>query len=396
MSLHIALCGPASLEMLEGRLEGEARGALGHVGYPFPLLPTLAEAFLNRGHQVSLVTTSSDIDRVTCYQGRDVSILLAPSRPRARDRALDMFAVERAGVARALAGIRADVVHAHWTYEFALGALKTKDRPTVITAHDAPFTVLRHMPDPYRFIRALMASVTRLTRPTLTAVSPYLAERWRREMFFRDPIDVIPNPVPTSTRHSRGGAVSGASPVILSVSDSSRRKNVVTLLRAFHIVRSRFPDAQLRLVGNGLGPNDEIARTWARDSHTAGVVFVGRLGRDDVASEYARATVFCHTSLEESQGLVLLEAVREGLPVVAGSDSGAVRWTLFDGAAGILTDVRSPQAVADAVILAISKPDRASAQGFDGARMVEERFGTDVIADMYLEKYRRTIAAAGA
>ncbi|WAC68506.1 glycosyltransferase family 4 protein [Microbacterium sp. SL75] len=396
MSLHIALCGPASLDMLEGRLEGEARGALRHVGYPFPLLPTLAEAFLNRGHQVSLVTTSSDIDRVTRYEGRDVSVLLAPSRPRARDRALDMFAVERAGVARALSGIRADVVHAHWTYEFALGALKTRDRPTVITAHDAPFTVLRHMPDAYRFVRALMASMTRLKRPTLTAVSPYLAERWRREMFFQNPIDVIPNPVSASIHHSQGGAASVAGPVILSVSDSSRRKNVMTLLRAFLIVRSRYPNAELRLVGNGLGPDDEMARTWTRDSPASGVVFVGRRGRDDVASEYARATVFCHTSLEESQGLVLLEAVREGLPVVAGRDSGAVRWTLFDGAAGILTDVRSPQAVADALVLAISTPERASAEGFDGARMVEERFGADVIADIYLEKYRRTIAAAAA
>ena len=136
-----------------------------------------------------------------------------------------MFAVERAGVAHALSGIGADVVHAHWTYEFALGALKTGDRPTVITAHDAPFTVLSHMPDAYRLVRALMASMTRLKRPTLTAVSPYLAERWRREMFFRDPIDVIPNPVPASIHHSQGGAASVTGPVILSVSDSSRRKN---------------------------------------------------------------------------------------------------------------------------------------------------------------------------
>ncbi len=82
--------------------------------------------------------------------------------------------------------------------------------------------------------------------------------------------------------------------------------------------------------------------------------------------------------------------------MIAGRDSGAVRWTLFDGAAGILTDVRSPQAVADALILAISTPERASAEGFDGARMVEERFGADVIADMYLKQYQRTIAATAA
>lgn len=387
--MHIALCGPASLEMLSEHLVAQTRPVLQHVGYPFPLLPTLADAFVKRGHRVSIVTTSPDADTVMPYLGTDLSVVVAPSRLRARSRAADLFAVERAGVAEALRMIRPDVVHAHWTYEFALGALREKAAPTVVTAHDAPLTVLKHMPDAYRLVRAAMATWTRLRRPNLTAVSPYLAERWRREMLFRANIDVIPNPAPLKVGGVTGRVVRHVGPVILSVSDGSRRKNVRTLLRAFPLLADRHPGAELRLVGNGLGPDDELCRAWLSTGRSASVSFLGRLSREALEAEYAKATVFCHTSLEESQGLVLLEAVQHGIPVVAGRDSGAVGWTLFDGAAGVLTDVRSPTAVADAVtsVLQGSEADRLAA--FDGRREVEARFGADVIAGRYLAKYER-------
>ncbi len=187
-----------------------------------------------------------------------------------------------------------------------------------------------------------MATWTRFLRPNLTAVSPYLADRWRREMLFKEKIEVIPNPVPLKVDGFNAHKRRRTGPVILSVSDGSRRKNVLTLMRAFGLLAARYPEAELRLVGNGLGPEDDLARTWLSMGRSGSVSFLGRLSREDLEAEYAQASVFCHTSLEESQGLVLLEAVQRNIPVVAGRDSGAVAWTLFDGAAGVLTDVRSP------------------------------------------------------
>ena len=49
-----------------------------------------------------------------------------------------------------------DIVHAHWTYEFALGAIESRV-PTVVTAHDAPLSILRLNPTPYRLARTVMA-----------------------------------------------------------------------------------------------------------------------------------------------------------------------------------------------------------------------------------------------
>jgi len=71
--------------------------------------------------------------------------LVSPMRPRPRHRALDLFAAERAGVRQAMEEDPCDLIHAQWTYEFALAALAT-GQPTLVTAHDAPWRVLRHMP----------------------------------------------------------------------------------------------------------------------------------------------------------------------------------------------------------------------------------------------------------
>nr|WP_242864570.1 glycosyltransferase family 4 protein [Microbacterium testaceum] len=378
--------------MLEGYLTAHTRGALQHVGYPFPLLPTLASAYLERGHRVSLVTTSRDVTAVVPYIDDRLSIVVAPSRPRARSRAMDMFSVERAGVASALRLVKPGIVHAHWTYEFALGALRANVAPTLITAHDAPLTVLKHMPDVYRLVRAAMAVRMSLKRPVMTAVSPYLAERWRQEMGFRGDMDVIPNPIPASSPFRSNPSEASSGPIVLSVADASRRKNVVTLISAFRLVREANPLAELRLVGDGLGPGDELALRHRAGDETAGVTFLGRLSREEVEREYASAQVFCHTSLEESQGLVLLEAARRGLPIVAGRNSGAVRWTLLDGEAGLLTDVRSPSDVALALISVLNDASNSIGRARDGERRLNERFGVDVVAGAYLRKYESVIS----
>jgi glycosyltransferase involved in cell wall biosynthesis len=279
----------------------------------------------------------------------------------------------------------------HWTYELALAAIKSGGWPVLVTAHDVPFTILRYMPDPYRLVRAVMAIRTRLAIRELTAVSPYTAQSWRKQMLYRRPISVIPNILPDLPSNAPSSVRSPW--VILDVANNSGLKNVRALVRAFAMVVEKHPQAQLRLVGPGLAAEDQIAE-WARSRRLdANIAFVGPLDRANIADEYARASIFCHPSLEESQPVSIIEALHAGLSVIAGKSSGGVPWSLFDGQAGKLVDVRDPAAIAAAISDAIDDPASTVTPGFDVAQALKDRHGTGVVAAAYLAEYRRLLEA---
>jgi glycosyltransferase involved in cell wall biosynthesis len=383
--IHVALVGPMDPRALAHHLSDTTSIP---AGGPTPV-NELADRLLALGHRVSVYTPLLGTGSAVRLSGKNLDIIFLPHRN--KHRARNFFRDERRALEWELKSSDADVVHVHWTYELAFAAIRSGKRPLLVTAHDAPFTILRYKRDAYRFIRAVMAIRTRIAVRDLTAVSPYLAQSWRRHMLYRRPIAVIPNilpdlpPAAPSTLRGRW--------VILDVADDSRLKNVRTLIRAFAIVMKTYPQAELRLVGHGLAAEDPIVQ-WAR-SHSldANITFVGPVDRADIADEYARASVFCHASLEESHGVSIIEALRAGLSVVAGKHTGAVPWTLFDGQAGSLVDMRDPAAIAAAVSNALEDPASTVAPGFDVAQAIDERHQPDVVAAAYLTEYRRLIEA---
>ncbi len=384
--LHIALCGPATVSMLEPRLGVKVPSA----GYPYASLPTLADQLLAAGHRVTIVSTATDIDAPLQFVRNQLRLILVPSQPRSRDRALSFFRVERRGLVAALRELCPDVIHAQWTYEFALAAVEAAVAPVLVTARDSPFAIFRFHKDAYRFFRLLLAIRARPSIRHVTANSPYLV-RSLRWFGYCGTVPVIPNFTPALPA-TDGDLVSGTSATILCVADCGRRKNVRTLLKAMALVRATHPEARLRLVGDGLGQGGPI-EAWARqhglDTH---VEFIGYAGRDVLAGEYARASVFCSPSLEESFGNTLIEALQVGLPVVAGEHSGAVPWVLFDGRAGRLVNVRDPAAIAAAVCEAIDDPTSTVAPEFDVAASISARYTPSLIAAQYVAEYRRVIA----
>ena len=388
--LHIALVGPAEPRALADYLnhdETEIPDGLG--GVP---VNELADGLLSLGHRVSIYTCSPAVSSIVRLGGEHLDITVVPFR-RVRARALDFFRQERRDLERELKKTSFDIVHAHWTYEFALAAMKSSKSPVLVTAHDAPFRILRFTTDTYRLIRTAMAIRARLAIRHLTAVSPYLADHWRTKLLYRRPIPVIANIVPHLPPTNPPSSVRN-SWIILDVASDGRLKNVRTLIRAFAMVVEKYPRAELRLVGPGLGAEDPVA-DWARSHRLdANVTFVGPLDRGRIADEYARASIFCHPSLEESHGLSLQEALDAGLVVIGGESSGGVPWTLFEGRAGLLVDVRSPSAIADGIAEAIARVDRGYCLNPDLERKIEARHGREAVSRAYVSVYRRLISKA--
>ncbi|HEX7462145.1 MAG TPA: glycosyltransferase [Dermatophilaceae bacterium] len=384
---RIVLVGPASPAALATAFTGRTRAAAEQVsglgGVP---VNSLALGLLKAGRQVEVVTLAPDVSEPVAFDSSSLRVLVAPYRSRARARAADGYRAERRHVAALLKRTEGELLHANWTYEFALPC-ESDSRPVVVTAHDAPLTVLRRMPSAYRALRTVVAYRARFGIRSLSAVSPYLASRWRREMLWRGPISVIPNIVDGFPQRAVATSDARTGSVVLDLADGTRLKNVTRLLEAFASVRTHLPDAELRLVGRGLGPLGETAAQAKSLGWSHGVSFLGPVSRPAVVQHLHEADVLVHPATEESFALAVAEAMTCGVPVIAGRRSGAVGWTLGNGEAGLLVDITDADAIARAVLRVLGDPELAGRLGAAGARRARTAFSSDVVTAAYLSWY---------
>jgi L-malate glycosyltransferase len=388
--LHLAMVGPSSpaglARFLEGSTADRARQTPGLGG---TAVNNLVGALLERGVKIDLITLAPEVSEPLVLEGGALRILIGPYRPVARDRGRDLFRRERHHVRDLLSASRASVVHAQWTYEFALGALESSPaRPTIVTARDAPFTMLRYMPDRYRVMRTVLAIMTRIRTSILAANSPYLAARWRRQMGYRRPIAILPNLVDDVAGEPPGDrGRDGDGPIILDVTDPGSRKNVSALIAAMGGVLSKFPAARCRLVGPGLTADSALAREAQAMPTGRSIDFVGPLFGAALDREYRNATIFIHSSLEESFGNTVAEAMSYGLPVVGGARAGAVPWVLGGGTAGVLVDMTRPAAISGAIVRLLADGGLRERLGSEARRQVRANFSADVVIPQALDLY---------
>jgi glycosyltransferase involved in cell wall biosynthesis len=185
---------------------------------------------------------------------------------------------------------------------------------------------------------------------------------------------------------------------ILSVARQYPRKNTGALVRAFARLRRSVPGARLRVVGGG--PRLPALRELAADLGLGGAAtFLGEVeDADRVRAEYRRADLFCLPSLQEGFGIVFLEAMAAGLPIVAGR-TAAVPEVVPHGEVGLLVSPRDEAALAVALERLAREPETRRAMGRAGRERVR-RFTWEEVARTFLEETglvpRRRSAELGA
>lgn len=153
-------------------------------------------------------------------------------------------------------------------------------------------------------------------------------------------------------------------PRVLCVARQYRRKHVDDLLRAFALVRERVPAARLRIVGDG--PEHAKLRALARQLGMAqSAVFTGAIADEEVRREYEQCDVFCLPSVQEGFGIVFLEAMAAGKPVVA-TTAAAIPEVVQHGATGLLVSPGDVRALADALLLLLADAERRDRYGRAG------------------------------
>jgi glycosyltransferase involved in cell wall biosynthesis len=348
----------------------------------------LSRELLERGHKLVIFTLDPSVQNEVVLKGENLTICIGPFR-RARHRALDFFAVERKFLAQTIKREMPDILHAQWTYEYALAA-QSSGLPHVITAHDAPISIVRLNFTIYRIIRTFMAYWVLGRAKRVVSVSPYVANHLRRWMFYRGSDEVISNGLSQSifdiTTIPRRNDASVTFATILN--GWGEYKNGHLAVRAFAKFRQANPKSKLLMIGAGHGQG-EPAELWASaHAFDEGIEFIGKKNREWVLEKLAsNIDILIHPSLEESHGIVLIEAMALGIPTIGGVKSGAVPWTLDDGRAGILVDVTSADAIAGAMTKLATNFDERIEWGFKGKEMVKKRFHIKTIADAYEKVY---------
>jgi glycosyltransferase involved in cell wall biosynthesis len=174
----------------------------------------------------------------------------------------------------------------------------------------------------------------------------------------------------------------GRPPRIGVVGRLQRWKRVELALAALPALLREFPGARLEIIG-GADPRfdaDYPAELEARARELGvrdAVELTGHVG--DAGARIAALDVLVHTAREEPFGLVLVEALARGVPVVA-PDGGGAAEIVRDGEDGLLVDVGDPGALAAALAALLRDPARRAAMAAAGPPRMAERFDVERMA----------------
>ncbi|HYX73939.1 MAG TPA: glycosyltransferase [Steroidobacteraceae bacterium] len=295
-----------------------------------------------------------------------------------------------------------DLVHIHTPFVAHYAGVRAAGRagvPCVATTHTFFAEYLHHyvpaLPRPLS--RFLARSFTRSQCASVQAlIAPSEPMRTVLEAYgIRTPIHVLPTGLaPDRFRSGDGSAfraavgIDGQRPLITYIGRVAHEKNIGFLLQMFPEVLRSVPAALLMIAGEGPARTALRAQVAALGL-TAHVHFAGYLERDSALLDcYAAADVFVFASRTETQGLVLLEAMAQGVPVVSTAELGTR--ALLPGS-GALIVPEQPAAFAAAVVRVLGDA-RLRAQMAERGRAHARRWSAAAMAQRLADIYREVRA----
>jgi phosphatidyl-myo-inositol alpha-mannosyltransferase len=173
-------------------------------------------------------------------------------------------------------------------------------------------------------------------------------------------------------------------PTLLFVGRLEKRKGLEPLVRAFTLLKAERPDLRLLVVGDG--PERARCQGLLPARLRSDVTFLGRVAQEDLPRYYATCDLYVSPALGgESFGIVLLEAMAAGAPIVA-SDLPGYRSVARDELQGRLVPPGDPQALADAIRALLDNASLRGAMAAEGKRTVQA-YDWAVVADRLRDLY---------
>lgn len=300
-----------------------------------------------------------------------------------------------------LADFNPDVVHNHSMSTMgiqALAAARLLGLPILGTCHVFLAGFLQYAPISlegvpltedvaWRYTTAFFNRFPQVTTPS---------EAMRRELMahgLRSPVAAVSNGVDTDlfSPPPEVQADDSRPPTLVHVGRLSYEKRVDIVLRAFAHLASDHPDVNLQIIGDGLEA-DSLKTLAAELGVAERVQFTGFVPHDRLPEIYRQADIFVTASPIETQGLVALEAMACGLPIV-GVDALALPDLIRHGINGYLVMPEDEQAMAEAVSQLLQSSTLRRAMGRESRRLALQHSMPE-IAQAYERLYEQVRSQA--
>jgi phosphatidylinositol alpha-mannosyltransferase len=362
--------------------------------FPYPggvtkHITNLAESFRRLGHQVSIIAASSQAAEEMPPDVIRVSSFVVPVRYSGSVARISLSPWLAYRVRALLQREEFEVVHLHEpttpTLPWAV-AWQTR-RLSPQTALVGTFHAYRE--SPYSSHSCVRPIFCRLVDALDQRIAVSSAARDHVSAYSQSPCRVIPNGVDVALFGNPD-----LSPLpefsdgynILFVGRLEPRKGLRYLIEAYARVKNVLPQSRLLVVGPYTVPDRlpferEMGRLGLTDVH-----FIGYVPDDELARYYQSSHVFCAPSTGfESFGMVLLEAMAAGTPIVA-SDIEGYRNVVTHKAEGLLVPPQDADALANAIIHVLQHPELGRSMGQHG-QATAFRYSWDEVADRVLDCY---------
>lgn len=294
----------------------------------------------------------------------------------------------------ALSKEKADIIHAHGYRYFpaylAALARHITEIPMVLTTHSSPET---RMPTISALYNHTVGKFVLKTTDQIISLTKMGAEYLTSIGAKSEKISVIPNGI-DSNLFSRGTdgysfrekyGITGK--IILFVGRLSKVKGLNYLIDAMPEILNEMPDAILLIVGPDFGRQMGLKRRVKQLFIEKKVLFTGYLPDDELVGSYAASDLFVFPSLAESFGIVLLEAMAMGKPVIA-TNVGVAHDLIRNGVNGFLVEPRRPDQIAKTVISLLKNENLAIKMGNINRKIASE-YSWDNITQTICEVYRK-------
>jgi 1,2-diacylglycerol 3-alpha-glucosyltransferase len=293
-----------------------------------------------------------------------------------------------------------DVIHTHTIGILGFVGLRwaeSHEIPIVSTYHTLYDRYTHYVPFiPHRYLRFKIAKHTNFYYNAVDhVITPSEASlRWLGRHSVRKPVTVVPTGAKPRMFHDRSEVrqalgIPAEQKIMLWVGRLAIEKNMETLFDMAAIAFSEDPQLRLWLVGDG--PYRSECQAIARRLGIGDRVrFVGFVPHEEVSRYYSAADLFVFSSMTETQGLVVQEAMTYGLPAICVGGGGASA-NIEDGENGFIVR-NEPRQFADTVLEVLHGDDLYSRLSENAARSVRMR-GTPEMCEKVVAVYRQVIEA---
>jgi len=357
----------------------------------------LATHMALRGHEINVFTTSIN-SKASIERYENIVIYRYPTNFKIKNASISF------GMFKNAPRFKIDILHAHLTNsvnEFIIPRYKKKKNiPLVVTYHGDPEKDMGgfiYKVSVSFYVRYLLDKILSLADIIISPSEHYINEsRYLKK--YRDKIEVIPNGiniedfnVPLSKEECReklGLPLDGN--VILFVGKLSPYKGLNFLLEAMPKILKKVPKVKLVFIGEG-EIKKKLETLSKKLNIEKSVEFTGFVENNLKAMYYRAADVFVlpSTMRTESFGIVNLEAMACGIPIVA-SRIGGIPSIVKNGENGLLVPPKDVEALADAIIYLLENENLRQKMGERGKKRVKS-YSWDRIAEMTEKVYEKVV-----